>query len=209
MATKYKYRSTAYALMLFLSLALLTTRSATGAKVLAQSQDPLREKLDFLTAKLERYLSHSIGDEEGAEAGNVRFEAVSFETCKITWKISTEFGHSADVPMPMRDVTIMNHVSLNLASIDAPRTKIYVLESMKQRNIPWSLVLQLTTRAGSPGFTQQIVTTRSGQVTRTPALQERQFAFFFNLRDQRIAEDVSKAFADAGTICRSRTQRAR
>jgi hypothetical protein len=196
-----KYSRTAYALTLCLSLALVTTPSATGAKVSAQSQDSLREKLDFLKEKLERHVSHSVGGEM-ADLGNLTFEAVSFETCKITWKISTEFGHSADVPVPMRDITMVNRVSVNLSSIDARRTKIYVMESMKQRNIPWSLVLQLSTRAGTPGFTQQVVTNKRGEVTRTPVLQERQVSFFFNLRDQRIAEDVAKAFADASALCR-------
>jgi hypothetical protein len=208
MATAYKYRRTVYALMLCLSLALLTTPSATRAKVSAQSQDSLHDKLDFLKEKLERYLSHPVGG-EFADLGNLTFESVSFETCKITWKISTEFGHGADVPAAMKDLTMVNRVNVNLSSIDAARTKIYVMEQMKQRNIPWSLVLQLSTRPGTPGFTQQMVTTRRGEVTRTPVLQERQFSFFFNLRDQRIAEDVSKVFADASAICRSTTPRAR
>jgi len=204
MATAYKYRSTAYALMLFLSLALLTTPCATDAKV--PVQDPLHEKLEFLKANLERYLSHSVAPEQTPDLGSVTFEAVSFDTCKITWKISTEFSNNADLPMRMRDMTLMNRVTLNLSSIDAARTRIYVMESMKQRNIPWSLALQLNTRSGTPGFTEQMVTTIRGQVTRTPVLQERQFSFFFNLRDQRIAEDVSKALADASALCRSRTQ---
>jgi len=193
-------RRTVFVLMCCFSLALLTSSSATSAK--APAQDPLREKLDFLKEKLERYLSHSFKPEENDETGHIRFEAVSFETCKITWKVSTEFGHSAELPVQMRDLTMVNRVSLNLSSIDAARTKIYVMESIKQRNIPWALALQLSTRAGSPGFTLQMVTTKRGQVTRIPVLQERQFSFMFDLRDQQIAEDVSKAFADAGAICR-------
>lgn len=193
--------------MLPLSLALLMTASAKTAQ--GQVQNPLHERLDFLRAKLERYLSHPLEDEAGAEAGNVTFEAISFETCKITWKLSTEFGHNASVPPRMRGLSMVNHASVNLSSIDARRTRIYVLEAMKRRNIPWSLVLELNSRAGSPAVTQQTVVTRPGQVTRIPVLQARQFSFFFNLRDQGIAEDVSKAFADAASICRSRTQRPR
>jgi hypothetical protein len=199
--------SCAYALMLLLSLPLLMTASATTAK--GQVQDPLRERLDFLKAKLERYLSHSIEDEEGAEAGTVTFEAVSFETCKITWKFSTEAGHTASVPPRMRDLTIVIRMSVNLSSIDTKGTRIYVEEFLKQRKIPWSLALELNARPGGAGFTQQTVVTRAGHVTRTPAIQGTRTAFLFNLRDQSIAEDVSKAFADAATICRSRTPRLR
>ena len=194
-------------LMLCFSLALLTNRVATTAKAPAQSQSLLHERLDFLKAKLESHLSHSV--EQGLHAGDIKFEAISFETCNITWKISTEFGDSTDVPMPLRGVKMVNQVNVNLSSIDAARTKIYVVEQMKQRNIAWSLVLELKIRSGSRGFIQQLVTTKGGQVTRPPTLEERHYAFFFNFRDERIAEDVSKAFTDASTICRSRTQRLR
>ena len=209
MATAYKHGRTIRALTWCLSLVLLTIPSATGAKVPAQSQDSLHDRLDFLKTNLERYLSHSLGVGESADLGSLNFEAVNFETCKINWTITTEFGHGAEVPVQMRDLTLVNRVTLNLSSLDASRTKIYVMEQMKQRNIPWSLVLQLTTRPGTPGFIQQLTTTKRGQANRTAVLQERQLAFFFNLRDQRIAEEVSKAFADAGAICRSRAQTSR
>ena len=200
-----KYRGTTYTLMLFLSFALLTTPSDAKVPV----RDPLHEKLDFLKANLEHYLSHSVTPEQAPDLGSITFEAVSFDTCKITWKITTAFNNSAEMPMRMRGMTLVNRASLNLSSIDVARTRIYVVESMKQRHIPWSLALQLSTRAGTPGFTEQIVTTIRGQVTRTPVMQERQFAFFFDLRDQRLAEAVSQAFADASAICRSTPQRAR
>ena len=200
-----KYRRTVYALMSFLSLALLTTSSATDAK--APVQDPLYEKLDFLKANLERYLSHSIA--QGRDAGTMTFEAVSFDSCKVTWKISTESGGSAELPVRMRNITIVNQISVNLSSLNPARTTIHVDEFMKQRNIPWALVLQLYVRAGTPGFTQHMVVSRPGQVTRIPVMQVRQSSFYFDLGDQRIAEEVSKAFADASAICQSRTQRAR
>jgi hypothetical protein len=199
-------RSVRAVLMLYFSLALLTSQGATTAK--AQSQDLLQQKLDFLKETLESHLSHAVGAEAGLNLGNLKFEAINFETCKITWKISTEYGDSADVPMPFRDLKIVSQVSVSLSSIDAARTKVYLIEQMKQRNIAWSLILQLSVRFGSPGFTQQLVTTKGRQVTRT-TLEERQNGFFFHFRDKQVAEDVSKAFADAGAICRSRPQRSR
>lgn len=198
--------TTCLATVLMFSLVLLTTGAATGARLMAQ--DPLQERLEFLKTNLERYLSHS-GPEEAPDVGVVKFEAVNFATCKISWKISTDTGHNAALPIQVRDVKVVNHVSVNLSSIDPARTKIHLIEQMKQRNIPWSLALELNVRAGTPGFTQQMVTTRAGQVTRVPALQERQFSFFFNFEDRRVAEDVAKAFADASGICRARTARAR
>ena len=183
-------------------LALLTTKAQ------AQSQDQLQQRLDFLKDNLESHLSHAVGTEAGLNLGNFKFEAVNFETCKITWKISTDYGDSADAPPAFRDLKIVNQVSVNLSSIDAARTKVYVLEPMKQRHIDWSLVLQLNLRAGGPGFAQQLVTTKGRQVTRM-TVEERQYSFFFHVRDEQIARDVSQAFADASAICRSRPQRPR
>lgn len=204
MATTHKYRTVLYALLLLLPLALASPIVAKGPV-----QDPLRERLDFLKEKLERYASHAIEDEEGAEAGNITFEAVSFETCKVTWRTSTESGHGANVPPRMRDLKIVNQVTVNLSSIDARRTRIRVEEAMKQRNISWSLALELYARAGSTGFTQEMVVTKPDQVLRSPVQRAPQAVFLFNLRDQNIAEDVAKAFADAAAICRARAQRPR
>jgi len=201
-----KYKGSAYALAFSLSFALLALWSATGAKARAQTQDRLHEKLDFLKTNLETYLSHSV-EAEGVDLGNIRFEAVSFETCKVTWKTSVEYGHSSDVPIAFRGLTIVSHVSVNLSTIDASRTKIHVSEVMKRLKGPWSLELLLSTRAGSPGFAQQAVSTKPGQVKQTIALREREQAFYFNVRDQQIAEEVSRAFADASAICRSRSSR--
>src|SRR5215467_249550 len=89
-------RSRWHVLMLCFSLALLTNGAATTAK--AQSENLLHEKLDFLKAKLESNLSHSLGVEQGLNVGEIKFEAISFETSKITWKISTEFGNSTELP---------------------------------------------------------------------------------------------------------------
>jgi hypothetical protein len=68
----------------------------------------------------------------GVDLGNLKFEAINFETCKITWKTSLEYGDSADLPMPFRDLKMVSQVSVNLSSIDAARTKIYLIEPMKQ-----------------------------------------------------------------------------
>jgi hypothetical protein len=198
-------RRTVFVLMCCISLALLTSSSATSAK--APAQDPLREKLDFLKEKLERYLSHSFKPEESDETGHIRFEAVSFETCKISWKISTEFSDSSEMPVRLRNLQMVNDVTVNLASIDAARTKIYVMEDLKKRNVPWSLALELKIRPGTPGFTQRMFA-KGVQVVRM-STQARQSLFLFNLRDQRIAEQVSQVFADASNLCRYRPQRRR
>jgi type IV secretory pathway TraG/TraD family ATPase VirD4 len=66
--------------------------------------------------------------------------------------------------------------------------------------------MELNIRPGTPGFKHQMETTSDGRVTRT-ALEEKSYAFFFNANDQAIAEDVSKAFADASIICRFRVKR--
>ena len=194
--------------MLCFSLVLLTSLVATIAKAQAQSENLLQQRLDFLKENLESHLSHAVGAEEGLNLGNLKFEAINFETCKITWKASTEFGDGTDVPMPFRDLKTVSQVSVNLSSIDPARTKIYLVEQMKQRNLAWSLVLQLSVRSGGPGFTQQLVTTKGRQVTRA-ILEERQYQFFFHFRDKQIAEDVSRAFTDASAICRSRPHRPR
>ena len=201
-------RSVCAVLIVCFSLALLTSGVATTAKAQTQSQDLLRQKLDFIKERLESHVSHAVGAEAGLNLGNLKFEAINFETCKITWQISTDYGDSADVPTAFRDFKMVNQVSVNLSSIDAARTKVYLMEQMKRRNIPWSLVLQLSVRPGSRGFTNQAVITKGRQVTRTTA-EDKQYSFFFHFRDQQIAEDVSKAFADASAICRSRPQRPR
>lgn len=204
-STTAKARIVSRVLMLCVLVALL---AIPGATVPAQSQDQLQEKLDLLKEKLERYLSHSYEVEGHPEIGNVTFEAVNFETCKISWKISSEFGRGSDVPMIFRDVRTVNYMSVNLSSIDAARTRIYSMKVLRQNNVPWSLALELNVRPGSPGFTTQMMVNKAGRVTHI-SVQDRQAIFLFNFRDQQVAEDVSRAFADASTICRSRTQRRR
>ena len=206
---KHKHRSSRTWLTLWFLSALLMTCAATGASVSAQSQDPLQKKLDYLKTNLERYLSHSLGVGEGAGAGKITFEAMSFETCRITWRISTAFERSADLPASIRDVQILNQVSVDLSSIDTTRTRIYVTEQMRQRGIPWSLHLELRIRPGSPGFKQRMISTRAGRVTARLNAEQKSFAFAFNTEDQPVAEDVSKVFAEASNICRSRMQRLR
>lgn len=193
-------------LVLGVSAALLMTCVGTGARVSAQPQDPLQNKLAFLKAKLERYLSHSMGLGEGPDDGNITWKGVSFETCRISWKITTDFGRNPQMPAPFKDLHTLTEASVDLSSIDPARTKLYVLEQLRQRNVPWSLALELKTRPGSPGFKQRIITTKGGRVTRINT-DERSNTFVFNTRDQAIAEDVSRVFAEASNICRSRMQR--
>jgi hypothetical protein len=182
---------------------LFMTCVGTREQVTAQSPDPLQERLNFLKTKLQKHLTHSVREGEGPEIGNVSFVAVNFETCRIAWESSSE------TPTALGDVEVLNQASVDLSAIDPARTKIYVVEGMRRQNIPWSLVLELTVRPGSQGFKLQMVTTKSGRVTRIPTLVQKQHAFFFNIRDQRIVEDISKAFAEASNICRSRMQRGR
>lgn len=146
---------------------------------------------------------------ESPEIGNVSFEAVSFETCRVAWKSLTETGHSNEIPTALSDIKVLNQVSVDLSSIDATRTKIYEVKGMKRQNISWSLVLELTIRPGRPGFKLQMVTTRRGEVTRIPAMEAKNHSFFFNIRDRLIVEDISKAFAEASNICWSRMQQRR
>ena len=193
--------------MLCFSFVLLTSQLATGAKAPVQSRDPLHEKLDFLKTSLERYLSHPIAADQGSNAGSVRFETLSFETCKVSWKISTEVGDGAEVPARLRNMKMLNQVSVNLASIDPARTTIRLSEQMRQHKIPWALGLELHIRPGTRGFTQQLKA--QAQVTATTTQDARSYTFFFDYRDRQIAEDVSKAFADASNICRSKPPRSR
>ena len=186
--------------------ALIMTCAATGARVHAQSQDPLQNKLAFLKAKLERYLSHSMGVGEGPDAGSITWEAVSFESCRISWKITSDFGRSPEMPAAFRDLHTLTQASLDLSSIDAARTKLYVMEQLKRQNVPWSLMLELKIRQGSPSFKQRLITTKGGQVTARLNTEARYFAFVFNTQDQAVAEDVSRVFAEASNICRSRMQ---
>lgn len=195
------------ALALWFFAALILTCAATGASVNAQSQDPLQSKLTFLQSKLERYLSHSLGVGEGPDAGNITWEAVSFESCKISWKITTDFGRSPQMPAAFRDLHTLTQASVDLSSIDAARTKLYVMEQLRRQNVPWSLALELKIRPGSPGFKQRLITTKGGRVATTVNTEARYFAFVFNTQDQAVAEDVSRVFAEASNICRSRMQR--
>jgi hypothetical protein len=190
-------------------LVLLMTGAMSRERVIAQSQDPLQEQLNFLKRQLQTHLTHSVGAGESPEIGNASFEAVSFETCRIAWRSSSEIGHSPDLPTAVSDFKMVNHVSVDLSSIDAARTKIYVVEEMKRRKIPWSLVLELSIRPRSPGFKLQMVTTKDGRVTRMPTMEQKNHAFFFHLRERRIVEDVSKTFEEVSNICRSRMQRRR
>ena len=200
---RLRHHSLLAVLVLCFSAALLT---ATGARVNAQSQDPLQNKLAFLRAKLERYLSHSTGTGEGPDDGNITWQAVSFETCRISWKITTDFGRNPEMPAAFRDLHTLTEASVDLSSIDPARTRLYVLEQLKQRNVPWSLALELKARPGSPGFKHRLITTKGGRVTRVN-VEARSSTFVFNTQDQSIAEDVSRVFAEASNICRSRMQR--
>lgn len=195
-------------LMLCCLLVVSMTPTATDAKLPVQPQDPLHEKLDSLKAKLEHYLTHSFGREDDPAAASATFEAISFETCKISWKVFRDFGHSTEMPVPLRDVKTVTYVSVNLSSIDPARTRIYSMETLKRYNVPWSLALDLKIRPGRPRFTQQTIVTKGGKVTRI-SVEARSYTFLFNHQDQQIAEDISKAFADASNICRSRTLRRR
>ena len=176
--------------------------------IAAQSQDPLKERLDFLKTKLENHLSYSVKEGEGSDIGSVKFEAIKFEGCEIAWKSSAQFSHSNQVPQALGDFSIINQVSVELSSIDPARTKIYTVQRMVERNIPRALVLELKIRPGSTGFRHLMETTRAGRVS-TVELEEKSFAFFFDTNAQSLAEDISKAFADANIICRSRMKRAR
>ena len=167
----------------------------------AQSQDPLQEKLDFLKSKLEGYLTYSVKEGGGSpDLGNLKFEAVSFEGCRIAWRSS--MTSSTDSSQGFGDFRILNDVSVDLSSIDAKRTKLYIVEKMVERNIPRALILELNIRPGVPGFRHQMAITKDGRVTRN-VLDEKSYAFFFHTKDRSIAEDVANAFAEANTICRS------
>lgn len=188
-------------------LAVLTTSAVRAKLVSAQNQDPLQERLDSLKRQLKRSLTHSQGGGEGQEIGNTSFEPLSFETCRVAWRISTDPGHSTDTPAALSDIKVSNQVSVDLSSIDAARTKIYVVEEMRRRNVPRSLVLELKIRPGSTGFNLQMVMDKGGRVTRMPTREEKYYAFFFNTRDRATAEEISMAFADASNMCRSIIQR--
>jgi hypothetical protein len=192
---------------LSLWLVLFTTSSLSRVQITSQSQDPLHDSLNFLKRKLQTHLTYSLRAEDSPEVGSSRFESLNFETCRIAWRISTETGQSPEIPAALSAVKISNHVSVNLSSIDAARTRIYVVEEMRRRNIPRSLVLELRIRPGSPGFKLQMVTTKDGRVTRIPTLEPKEYSFFFDIKDRRVVEEVSKAFAEASNICRARIHR--
>jgi hypothetical protein len=187
---------------------LFTIFIVTGENVTVRSQDPLQEKLFFLKRNLQKYLTHSVGPEQGPQVGTVNLEAVSFETCQIAWKMSTEMRPAPELPTHLKDVKVFNHVSVDLSSLDAIKTKIYVMQEMTRRNMPRSLILELKTRPGASGFKLQMVAIKDGRVTKMPAMTTNNHSFLFDVRDQRMAESISKAFADASNICRSRKPRA-
>ena len=173
----------------------------------AQPQDRLRSTLDLLKRKLETHLSYSLSEGQGPEVGTAKFEAVSFENCRIAWKSSSEVAQdNNNIPPPLRNVRIVNNTSVDLSWIDPDKTRIYTIKEMVKRNLPRALVLELKTRAGSPGFKKQLETSAGGRVTRN-ALEEKSYGFFFNTNDQAIAEEVSKAFTEAINICRARINR--
>ena len=171
----------------------------------AEPQDRLRSTLDLLKTKLETYLSYSLMDGQSAEVGTSKFEAVSFANCRIAWKSSVTQDNN-NIPQALRNVRIANKTSVDLSWIDPDKTQIYTIKEMVKRNLPRALVLELKIRAGSPGFKKQLETTVGGRVTRN-ALEEKSYSFFFNTNDQPIAEEVSKAFAEAINICRARINR--
>src|SRR5688572_1346132 len=98
----------------FFWLALLTTCSAAYEQVAAQPQDPLRERLNFLKQRLEKYLTHSVSEGDGADLGSVTFEAVAFESCQITWRGFTEFSRGAETPAVFSGIKMMSEVSVDL-----------------------------------------------------------------------------------------------
>ena len=173
----------------------------------AQPQDPLRSTLDLLKTKLETYLTYSLSEGQGGEVGTSKFEAVSFTNCRIAWKSSSEVTQdNSNIPPALRNLRIVNNTSVDLSWIDPDKTRIHTIKEMVKRNLPRALVLELKTRAGSPGFKKQLETTAGGRVTRN-ALEEKSYGFFFNTNDQAIAEEVSKAFTEAINICRARINR--
>ena len=171
----------------------------------AEPQDPLLSNLDLLKTKMETYLSYSLSDGQGADVGTSKFEAVSFANCRIAWKSSVAQDNN-NVPPALRHFRMVNTTSVDLSSLDPRQTRIYTIKEMVKRNLRRALVLELKIRAGSPGFKQQLVTNVGGRITRN-ALEVKSYAFFFDTNDQAIAEEVSKAFAEATNICRARTNR--
>ncbi|HEY6245456.1 MAG TPA: hypothetical protein VIX17_16015 [Pyrinomonadaceae bacterium] len=189
------------------SLFLLTLVVALrNEQIDAQPQDRLGSTLDLLKRKLETHLSYSLSEGQGPEVGSSKFEAVSFENCRVAWRSSSEVAQdNTNIPPALRNVRIVNNTSVDLSWIDPDKSRIYTIKEMVKRNLPRALVLELKIRSGSPGFKQQLVTTAGGRVTRN-ALEEKSYSFFFNTNDQPIAEEVSKAFAEAVSICRSRNK---
>ena len=171
-------------------------------QVRAQSQD-LRDRLDFLKTNLERYLSYTIREGNGPELGRARFEVIRFAGCKIAWTSSVEFEQSPDIPKSIGNLNIASQVSVDLGSIDAVSTKIYVVEGMLKRGLTRALVLELKIRPGSPGFKNQMETNKRGRAEAS-VLDTKSHSFFFDVNDRGVAEDVAKAFADASSICRLR-----
>ena len=171
----------------------------------AEPQDRLRSTLDLLKTKLETYLSYSLTDGQSAEVGTSKFEAVSFANCRIAWQSSVTQDNN-NVPPALRQLRMVNNTSVDLSSIDPHQTRIYTIREMVKRDLRRALVLELKIRPGSPGFKQQLVTTVGGRITRN-ALEVKSYAFFFDTNDQPVAEEVSKAFAEAINICHARINR--
>ena len=188
-------------LVFFFSLMLLGALPCE--RIDAEPQDPLRSNLDLLKTKLETYLSYSLSDGQVLKS-TTEFEAVSFANCRIAWKSSVVQDNN--ISQALRNVRIVNNTSVDLSWVDPHQTRIYTIKEMAKRNLPRALVLELKIRPGSPGFKQQLVTTVGGRITRN-ALEVKSYAFFFDTNDQPVAEEVSKAFAEAINICRARLNR--
>ena len=171
----------------------------------AEPQDRLRSTLDLLKTKLETYLSYSLTDGQSAQVGTSKFEAVSFANCRIAWKSSVTQDNN-NVPLALRHLRMVNNTSVDLSSIDPHQTRIYTIREMVKRDLRRALVLELKIRPGNPGFKQQLVTTVGGRITRN-ALEVKSYAFFFDTNDQPVAEEVSKAIAEAINICQARINR--
>ena len=186
---------------------LLMTCTSVSQRAVAQSQDQLRETLDFLKLNLERHASWKQGADAADMAVSTSFEPVRFETCSIAWRTMGDFGPSNREHNPLSDFRMQTDVSVDLASIDPAKTRTYIMEKLRERNVPWSLVLELGIRPRSPGFRLQMTTSRDGRVTRSPRLETRQHILVFNVADRQIVKDISRAFANGSNLCRTRTKR--
>src|ERR1043165_6337356 len=73
----------------------------------AQPQDRLGSTLDLLKRKLETHLSYSLSEGQGPEVGSSKFEAVSFENCRVAWRSSSEVAQdNTNIPPALRNVRI-------------------------------------------------------------------------------------------------------